>query len=201
MTQSGSSLLMDQWTGQRSSSLDLLEILSFTLLTILSAHVRVTLPFTPVPVTGQTFTVLLAGAVLGARRGFLSQALYLVFGAAGFHFAAGPLTGPTAGYLWMFPPAALLAGWLVERGAARRIWTLALALAAASALVLVGGVCWLGFSLHISIHQALLLGFAPFWLGDVLKIVLVVSLVFSLSSRNPRTMPVMGGELESRKGR
>jgi biotin transport system substrate-specific component len=188
MIHSRSTLLVDQWSGQRSASLDLLEIVVFSLLTAFSAHVRVPLPFTPVPVTGETFAVLLAGAVLGARRGFLSQALYLVFGAAGLHFAGGSLVGPTAGYLWTFPLAALLVGWLVERGAARRSWTLASALAGGSALILLGGVCWLSFSLEVPLRKALLLGFVPFWLGDVLKIVLVALLVHSLLRRSQRSL-------------
>ena len=185
MRQSTSELLVDQWAGQRSSSLDLLEIAGFSLLTALCAHIRVPLPFTPVPITGQTLAVLLAGAVLGARRGFLSQALYLVFGAAGIHFAGGWLTGPTAGYLWMFPLAALLVGWLVEHGAARRTWTLALALVAASALILTGGVYWLSFVLRVPLRQAFLLGAAPFWLGDVIKISAVALIVPRLLRQSP----------------
>jgi biotin transport system substrate-specific component len=186
MTRSASHVLVDNWIGRRSAALDLLEIVGFSLLTALLALVRVPLPFTPVPVTGQTLGVLLAGAVLGARRGFLSQVLYLVFGAAGLHFAGGSLVGPTAGYLWSFPLAALAVGWMVEHGAARRSWTLAAALASASALILAAGALWLSISLQVSLREALLLGVAPFWLGDILKIAVAASLVSYLLRRSQR---------------
>ena len=187
MISTTSNLLVDNWAGKRSSALDLLEIVGFSLLTALLAQIRVPLPFTPVPVTGQTLAVLLAGAVLGARRGFLSQALYLVLGAAWLHFAVGSLVGPTAGYLWTFPLAAWLVGWLLERGAGRHSWALTGALAAANALILAGGVLWLSISLSVSIRQALLLGFAPFWLGDVLKISAAALIVRTLLRRGERS--------------
>lgn len=168
-------VLMDNWSGRRTSTLDVLEVLGFALLTAVLAHVRIPLPFTPVPITGQTFGVLLAGATLGARRGFLSQCVYLAAGAAGlnFFFAHGSLLGPTAGYLWSFPLAAGLAGWLVERGAARNKLSLAASLAAADACILAGGALWLRALLGISLGKALVLGLAPFWAGDLLKISLV----------------------------
>jgi biotin transport system substrate-specific component len=183
MTRPMTNTLVDHWTGRRSAALDLLEIVSFSLLTALLAQIRVPLPFTPVPMTGQTLGVLLAGAVLGTRRGFLSQALYLVLGAAGLHFAGGSLVGPTAGYLWMFPLAALLVGALVERGAARHVGTLALALVAGTVLILAGGAWWLTVSLHVSVREAIFLGVAPFWLGDLVKVGFVAVLV--LSFRRP----------------
>jgi biotin transport system substrate-specific component len=180
MSRSTSNLLVDNWSGRRSAALDLLEIVGFSLLTALLAQIRLPLPFTPVPVTGQTLGVLLAGAILGARRGFLSQALYLVLGAAGLHFAAGSLVGPTAGYLWTFPLAAMAVGWMVERGAAQRAWTLAVALVAGDAVILAGGALWLGAGLRMPIGQAILLGIAPFFMGDILKIAIVALLVTSL---------------------
>jgi len=177
---------VDNWTGRRSAAIDMMEIVGFSLLTALLALVRVPLPFTPVPVTGQTLGVLLAGAIQGARRGFLSQALYLVLGAAGLQFAGGSLVGPTAGYLWSFPLAALAVGWLVERGAARRSFALAAVLAGASALILAVGALWLGVSLRVLPQQAFLLGVAPFWLGDILKIAVVASLIPRLLRRSRR---------------
>ncbi len=94
---------------------------SFAALTALGARVQFHLPFTPVPVTGQVFCVLLAGAVLGARLGFISQLEYLAAGAAGlpvFAYGGGPaaLLGPTGGYLAAFPIAALVVGALAHRG-------------------------------------------------------------------------------------
>jgi biotin transport system substrate-specific component len=83
------------------------------------AQISLSLPplFSPVPFTLQVFAVLASGAVLGARRGFLSQLVYLLLGAAGvpvfarFHGGAQVLGGPTAGYLWGFPIAAFVTGW------------------------------------------------------------------------------------------
>jgi hypothetical protein len=94
--------------------------------TALAAQAEIRLPWTPVPVTGQTFAVLLSGAVLGARRAFLAQALYLLEGALGLPVFAGGgagalhLAGPTGGYLVAFPFAAAATGALAQRGWDRR---------------------------------------------------------------------------------
>src|SRR2546425_5962577 len=101
MSRAASNVLVDNWFERRSLALDLVWIAGFSLLTGGLAHVRVPLPFTPVPLTGQTFAVLLSGAALGSRRAFLSQALYLVEGAAGLPVFSGGaahiahLLGPT----------------------------------------------------------------------------------------------------------
>src|SRR5262245_66544525 len=93
-------------------------VLAASLLTAGAAQLEIRLPWTPVPITGQTFAVLLSGAVLGARRAFLAQALYLGCGAVGMPvfsgggFGAQHLVGPTAGYLIAFPFAAALTGFL-----------------------------------------------------------------------------------------
>ncbi len=179
MNQLNSAMLVDRLSGERSAGLDLLWIVGFSLLTALGAQLEVHLPFTPVPLTGQTFMVLLSGAVLGSRRGFAAQALYLVEGVAGLPvfaggaFSAAYLFGPTGGYLWSFPVAAGLLGWLVERGAARRVWLLAASLLGCDALMLLSGAAWLGALFGLSFRGTLLAGFYPFLLGDVLKIVLV----------------------------
>jgi biotin transport system substrate-specific component len=174
-----SNVLVDNWSERRSVSLDLLWVVGFSLLTGLLAQVRITLPFTPVPLTGQTFAVLLSGAALGARRAFLSQALYLVEGAAGLPVFAGGtgtlahLLGPTGGYLWSYPLVAALLGWLVERGASRTTWKLAASLALSDALILVSGTLWLRHAFAIPYREAWIQGFGPFLIGDALKVVLV----------------------------
>jgi len=96
---------------------DLAAATVFAALTALAARVQVHLPFTPVPVTGQVFCVLLAGAALGPRLGFVSMVEYLAAGAAGlpvFAYGGGPaaLLGPTSGYLIGFTLAAAVVGWL-----------------------------------------------------------------------------------------
>jgi len=179
MTRANSNVLIDQFTFEHSATLDVFWVVGFTLLTAALAQIRIQFPFTPVPLTGQTFGVLLSGAVLGSRRGFSSQALYLAAGAlglpvfAGGGFSVAYLLGPTGGYLWSFPLAAALMGWLVERGASRESWRLALSLLLCDALILVTGGLWLHFIYRFDYRQAALLGFYPFLLGDILKIVLV----------------------------
>ncbi len=174
-----SNVIIDNLYEERSVARDALWVIGFSLLTALLAQLEFRLPFTPVPLTGQTLAVLLSGAVLGSRRGFLSQALYLAEGAAGLPFFAGGaasfvhLVGPTGGYLWSYPLAAGLIGWLVELGAGRSAWRLALSLLLSDAVILVSGGVWLHAFFRIPYRQAWLLGFFPFLIGDVLKVVLV----------------------------
>ena len=179
MTRPSSFVLIDNFSGERSLTRDLLYIVGFSLLTGLMAQIRITLPFTPIPLTGQTFAVLLSGAVLGSRRGFLSQALYLAEGAAGLPVFAGGvgsalyLLGPTGGYLWSFPVAAALLGWLVERGASRSSSKLAAALIVSDLLILASGGAWLHILFRVPYSQSWILGFYPFLGADLAKIVLV----------------------------
>ena len=100
-------------------------VIGFALLTAAAAQVRISLPFTPVPITGQTFAVLLAGASLGSMAGGASQLLYVALGAVGLPFYADGTSGwevvqgATGGYLIGFLAAAVLVGWLADRGFGR----------------------------------------------------------------------------------
>ncbi|HEX8709752.1 MAG TPA: biotin transporter BioY [Pyrinomonadaceae bacterium] len=150
-------------------------VVAFSLLTALAAQVVIPLPWTPVPVTGQTFAVLLTGALLGSRLGALAMVAYLLEGASGLpFFYAGHgglqhLLGPTAGYLLAYPAAAFLVGTLAERGWDRRFVTAAAAMLAGSLLILLGGWAWLtGFVGTLGAWRA---GVLPFLAGDVVKIV------------------------------
>jgi biotin transport system substrate-specific component len=161
--------------------IDALWIVAATVFIAASARVSFTLPFTPVPVTGQTFAVLLTGITLGARRGFLALLLYLLEGASGLPVFAGgaagivPLIGKTAGYLWAFPGAAAFVGWLASKGWDRRPWTAALAMGLGSLLILTPGALWL--SLFVGgVGPAFTLGFLPFLPGDVVKLALAAGL-------------------------
>ncbi len=123
-------------------------VVAFSLLTALAAQVSVPLPWTPVPLTGQTFAVLLTGALLGSRLGALAMLAYLAEGAAGLPFfrngAGGAhylLFSPTTGYLLAFPLAAFVTGLLAERGWDRRFLTAAAAMFVGSLVILAGG--WL----------------------------------------------------------
>jgi biotin transport system substrate-specific component len=138
---------------------------------------QISLPMVPVPMTMQTFAVLLAGALLGPRWGVVSVLVYLAAGAGGLPvFSDGSggwerLVGPTAGYLFAFPVAAGLVGWAGERGlAVRAIPGLAL-LTGAHLLILALGAGWLARDMGVG--PALAAGSTPFLIGAVAKSALV----------------------------
>jgi biotin transport system substrate-specific component len=179
MARSSSCVLIDQFSPSRAAARDVLAVVGFALLTALLAQLRVDLPYSPIPVTGQTFAVLLAGAVLGSRRGFASQSAYLALGTMGVPVFAGGLggpavlVGPTAGYLWSFPLAAGLLGWFVERGASRALWKLAPALFAADILILASGTAWLSIFSGQPARVVLQWGVVPFIVSNVVKVAAV----------------------------
>ena len=131
-----------------------------------------------VPISGQTFAVLLSGALLGSRRGALSQLSYLAIGATGipfwFAFGGAPgvarLIGPTGGYLFGFVAAAFVVGWLAERGWDRRVWTAVLAMLAGSVIMYIFALSWLTH--FIPSGTLLQVGLYPFVIGDLLRILL-----------------------------
>ncbi|MCS7056351.1 MAG: biotin transporter BioY [Thermoflexales bacterium] len=137
---------------------------------------QLSIPLQPVPITGQTFGVLLVGAALGWRRGALALLLYLLQGIAGLPFFAGGtagiarLFGPTGGYLIGFVFAAALTGWLSERGWDRRLPSTLLAMALGNAVIYLFGLPWLART--VGWEQAIALGLLPFIPGDILKALL-----------------------------
>ncbi|HEY7849776.1 MAG TPA: biotin transporter BioY [Ktedonobacterales bacterium] len=134
----------------------------------LSAHVIIPLPFTPVPITGQTFAVLLLAAAYGAPRGLASVALYLLAGAAGLPvFAAVPGVA-SYGYLVGFALAALVVGWLAQRGWGRSFPTSIAALVAGEVAIYTCGLLWL--ARFVGWGQVIALGLTPFLIGDALKL-------------------------------
>ena len=155
--------------------------LAFSLLTALSAQAVIPLPFTPVPITGQTFAVLLTGALLGPRLGAMTLALYLLEGGMGLpvfaHGAAGAarLLGPTGGYLLSYPFAAALVGGLAERGWDRRPATMLAAMLLGSLVVFTMGAGWLAH--FVGPAHALTGGVLPFLPGDMIKALLAAGLV------------------------
>ena len=155
--------------------------LAFSLLTALSAQAVIPLPFTPVPITGQTFAVLLTGALLGPRLGAMTLALYLLEGGMGLpvfaHGAAGAarLLGPTGGYLLSYPFAAALIGGLAERGWDRRPATMLAAMLLGSLVVFTMGAGWLAH--FVGPAHAFTGGVLPFLPGDMIKALLAAGLV------------------------
>lgn len=154
---------------------DTVLVAGFACLTALCAQISFWIGM--VPVTGQTFGVLLAGALLGSRRGALSQLTYLAVGATGipYWFALGGapgvarLLGPTGGYLIGFVAAAFIVGFLAERGWDRRPGKAAVAMLAGSAVYFAFGLVWL--ARFIPGDAVLGAGLYPFVAGDLLKIV------------------------------
>jgi biotin transport system substrate-specific component len=170
----------------------LLVVLGSALVAVL-AQISVRLPFTPVPVTGQTLAVLLVVASLGPVRGAVSMLLYLAEGAAGIPvFAEGRsgilhLTHPdplhtTGGYLWGFVVAALVVGFLVERGWDRRIGSALGAMLVGEVFIFTAGVLWLAAAVDVPVigaveayDDALDFGLYPFLIGDLLKMALAAA--------------------------
>lgn len=160
----------------------------FVILTALGAYVRIPLPFTPVPITLQTFFALLSGAFLGSSLGATSQAIYLLAGLAGLPLFSGAnsgalyLLGPTAGYLAGFILASFSVGKIIKAigGNFLSVFTSFLA---ADILLLACGTLWLKILLGASLNKALFLGFIPFIPGDLLKIAVASSLYLKLNGR------------------
>ncbi|MGH7731475.1 MAG: biotin transporter BioY, partial [Candidatus Eiseniibacteriota bacterium] len=148
-------------------------VVGASLVTALAAQVAIPVPWSPVPITGQTFAVTLSGAVLGARRGALAQALYLAEGALGLPVFAGGaggaaiLAGPTAGYLLAFPLAAALTGALAQRGWDRRFITMLPAMLIGSVPVFALGLAQL--ARFVPVDRLLAAGLIPFLPGDLVK--------------------------------
>jgi biotin transport system substrate-specific component len=156
---------------------DIALIIGGSLVIALSAQVAVLLPFSPVPVSLQTFEVLMIGALLGPWRAGLAVFTYIMQGAAGLPvFALGRaglavLSGPTGGYLLGFIAAAYVTGLLAERGWDRRIATTILAMAIGNAAVYPFALLWL-CCLTGTNSAVLIVGLYPFIVGDLLKVVL-----------------------------
>lgn len=153
-------------------------VVAGSLFVALCAQIRVPLPFTPVPLSGQTLGVLLVGGLLGPRLGLLSLLLYLVQGAVGLPVFADSkaglaiLLGPTAGYLVGFPLAAALTGYLASLGWDRRFLSTLLAMVLGNLVIYFLGAGWLAFGMGMGVSKALVLGVVPFLIGDALKAVL-----------------------------
>ena len=166
----------------------LLAIAALTALTAIGA--RITIPLEPVPFTFQVLAVLLAGMLLGARDGALSQLAYVGLIALNLPLdaralGAAALVGPTAGYIYGFVLMAFVAGWLVEHGA-QRAWQRWLAGVGRGCRSLSLRCCWPdGQHRNGPINAAWTAGVAPFIAFDLVKAALAVSLLVRGSSPDP----------------
>lgn len=151
----------------------------------LGAFLRIPLGFTPVPITMQTFFVLLSAAVLGLRLGLFTQLIYIFLGAVGLPVFAVNLfyfRGPTLGYIFGFVIATILINYFIE-DFSDRFFSLALLFFFADLVLLLLGTFWLKIYLNLNWSQAFYLGFWPFVLGDFLKAFLAAKIFFRFAKR------------------
>lgn len=159
----------------------------------LSAQLEI--PLTPVPITAQTFAVLLVAAAYGRKRGVAAMATYLALGLVGLPVFAGGaagiarVLGPTGGYLLSYLPTAYVVGWLSEKGWDRKLWSTALAMIIGNAVIYLTGALWL--SRFVPEGTVLQTGVLPFLPGDALKIALATVLL-------PTVWRLIGRERDTR---
>ena len=168
-------------------TMDVMLVVTASLFVAGMAQLYIKLPFTPVPITGQTLAVLLVGGALGAKRAGASLALYLGWIAIGLPFAAEGNSGiemlkistASGGYLWGFVVAAVLVGWLADRGWDRDLGRALAAMLLGSIVIYLFGVPWLAAAIDVPVaapgdqmNDALEFGMYPFVVGDVLKLLL-----------------------------
>lgn len=155
----------------------------FAGLTAVGGILSFPLPFSPVPLSLQSFFTLAAGIVLGPKYGAFSQLVYLLLGALGLPVFANRqggfyhLFGPTGGFLWGFVLAAYVIGYLHEKQGKKKLRSLFFTLLTGLILIYLVGVLGLHLSLGISIKQGLLLGVFPFLVGDMVKLLGVMFFV------------------------
>jgi biotin transport system substrate-specific component len=145
-----------------------------------SAQISIKLPFTPVPITGQTFSVLLVGASLGAYRGGASALLYVVLGLFFPVYAGGNegwdvIVGASGGYLVSYPFVAALTGYLAEKRWDRRFSSAVGAMLTGNVVIYLFGLPWLAVVLNTNLEKTLELGLYPFVPGDTFKLYLAAA--------------------------
>lgn len=163
------------------AALDVMLVIAASVFIAIAAQIAIPMPFSPVPLTLQPLAVLLVGVTLGSVRGAAAAALYLLEGFSGLPVFAlghgGPmwLAGPTAGYLFSYPCAAWLAGWLSERGWGSTTLRAVAGMVVALGVIYLGGWAWLAaFSGSSAAWQ---LGVRPFIVADIVKVAIGASLL------------------------
>ena len=143
-----------------------------TITMIVLARISIPLPFTPVPVSLGTLGALSVGTTLGARRGLASVATYAILGVAGAPVFTGTNVGwafASFGYILGYFLVAAIAGLAAQRGADRRVLTMAPVALASLFSVYVAGLAWMIPFTHMTLAQGLAKGFVPFIIGDLVK--------------------------------
>jgi biotin transport system substrate-specific component len=166
--------------------------LGFACLVGLLAQVRIPLGFTPVPLTGQVFGVLLAGVALGTYWGGASMLMYVGIGALGMPWFTGMgggvdyVAGATGGYLVGFIAAALLIGWLTERNLeARKAKHLLPVMLLSVGVIYTFGAVWLAIALSLTVAEAIALGVLPFIGLDIVKAILATGIGTAAMTKKP----------------
>ncbi|GAA0475201.1 biotin transporter BioY [Streptomyces sp. NPDC046215] len=182
LTRTGTVLadLLPASTAGRARARDAALVLGGAALTGIAAQITLPVPGSPVPVSGQTFAVLLVGTALGARRGFLSLALYALVGLAGVPWFSEGRSGASFasfGYVLGMLLAATVVGALARRGADRSVLRTAGTMALGSAIIYAVGVPYLALYTHMSLTEAVAAGLTPFLIGDALKAALAMGAV------------------------
>ncbi|HET9711262.1 MAG TPA: biotin transporter BioY [Pyrinomonadaceae bacterium] len=171
----GAALAPLDWT--RSAGL----VIVFSL--FIAAFAQFTIPIGPVPITGQSFAVLLTGALLGSRLGAAAVIAYLIEGAVGLPFFSGGgggimrFFGPTGGYLIAFPAAAYVTGAFAEHGWDKNYWSAVTAMGIGSLIILLVGGVWFSVITMTLPDVAFQTAVKPFLLGDLIKIALAAAVL------------------------
>lgn len=167
-------VVVDSWA-EKSVVKNASLVLGLVALTAVCAQVAIPLPFTPVPLTLQTFAVLAGAAALGAERAVIAQVLYILLAVAGLPVlaegssGAETVVGATGGYLVGFVVASYVVGRIAQRGATHKVSSTVVAYVVGSAIIYTLGVAWLAHVTGWSILESVSKGMVPFLIGDAIK--------------------------------
>jgi biotin transport system substrate-specific component len=162
---------------------DAVLVVGGALFVALFAQISIPLPFTPVPITGQTFAVLLVGGALGSLCGLASMSLYMLMGIVGLPVYANQahgfeiIKGATGGYIVGFLVAGLLVGYLADRGWDQKFSTSGTMMLTGNVIIFLVGLIWLQQVLHTSLADTLKFGLYPFVPGEIVKLYLAAALL------------------------
>ena len=181
-------ILTEQLIKSKSLTVNIVITLTGSILLALLARLSIVVPFSPVPITGQTFGILFLGAVLGSRLGVLSVIAYIVEGIVGLPVFAGGtagllyLLGPTGGYLIGFLPAVYIVGYLSEKSWTNKFITIFITMIIGTAIIFIFGISWLAIT--AGFETALAIGLYTYLPGAAVKIILVTVIVNSINRFN-----------------
>jgi biotin transport system substrate-specific component len=181
-------ILTEQLIKSKSLTANIVIALSGSILLALLARLSIPVPFSPVPITGQTFGILFLGAILGSRLGVLSVIAYISEGLVGLPVFAGGtggfmyLFGPTGGYLIGFIAAAYLVGYLSEKGFTNKFISTLMTMIIGTAIIFIFGISWLAVT--AGFETALRIGLYPYISGAAVKIILATVVVNSINRFN-----------------